>query len=173
MATTASSKLLAVEDVSVFYEKFRAINHVDIAVEAGEVVSIIGANGAGKSTLLKAIIGQADHVEGNISFAGETIIGRTTEAIVASGIMLVPEGRRLFPSLPSRKTFGSGGMSAVRVRSASPTSGGCFRCWRTGGGKRPDRFPAASSRWLRSGARFWLIRGFSCATRSASAWRRL
>jgi branched-chain amino acid transport system ATP-binding protein len=99
MATTASSTLLAVEDVSVFYQKFCAINHVDIAVDAGEVVSIIGANGAGKSTLLKAIIGQADRVEGNISLAGEAIVGRTTEAIVACGIMLVPEGRRLFPSL--------------------------------------------------------------------------
>jgi branched-chain amino acid transport system ATP-binding protein len=99
MATTAPTTLLAVEDVSVFYEKFRAINHVDIAVEAGQIVSIIGANGAGKSTLLKAIIGQADKVEGKISFAGDPIVGRSTEAIVASGIMLVPEGRRLFPSL--------------------------------------------------------------------------
>jgi branched-chain amino acid transport system ATP-binding protein len=99
MTTTASSALLAVENVSVFYEKLCAINHVDIAVGAGQIVSIIGANGAGKSTLLKAIIGQADRVEGNISFAGESILGRSTEAIVASGIMLVPEGRRLFPSL--------------------------------------------------------------------------
>jgi branched-chain amino acid transport system ATP-binding protein len=99
MATTASSPLLAVEDVSVFYENFCAIDHVDIAVGAGEIVSIIGANGAGKSTLLKAIIGQADRVAGHISFAGNAIVGRSTEAIVASGIMLVPEGRRLFPSL--------------------------------------------------------------------------
>jgi branched-chain amino acid transport system ATP-binding protein len=99
MDATASSPLLAVEGVSVFYGKFRAIDHVDIRVGAGEIVSIIGANGAGKSTLLKAIIGQADRVEGSISFAGEDIVGRTTEAIVASGVMLVPEGRRLFPSL--------------------------------------------------------------------------
>jgi branched-chain amino acid transport system ATP-binding protein len=108
MATTASSTLLAVEGVSVFYEKFRAINHVDIAVGAGEVVSIIGANGAGKSTMLKAIIGQADRVEGDIRFAGETIVGRSTEAIVASGIMLVPEGRRLFPSLTVEENLGLG-----------------------------------------------------------------
>jgi branched-chain amino acid transport system ATP-binding protein len=98
-STTASSSFLAVEEVSVFYGNFRAINHVNITVGAGEIVSIIGANGAGKSTLLKAIIGQADRVEGTISFAGASIIGRSTEAIVASGIMLVPEGRRLFPSL--------------------------------------------------------------------------
>src|ERR1700691_5223148 len=108
MATTASNSLLAVEDVSVFYDKFRAINHVDIAVGAGEIVSIIGANGAGKSTLLKAIIGQADPVEGNISYAGEGIVGRPTEAIVASGIMLVPEGRRLFPSLTVEENLGLG-----------------------------------------------------------------
>jgi branched-chain amino acid transport system ATP-binding protein len=99
MTTTAASQLLAVEGLSVFNDKFRAIDHVDISVGAGEIVSIIGANGAGKSTLLKAIIGQADRVEGKISFAGSDIVGQATETIVASGIMLVPEGRRLFPSL--------------------------------------------------------------------------
>jgi branched-chain amino acid transport system ATP-binding protein len=108
MTTTASNSLLVVEDVSVFYDKFRAINHVDIAVGAGEIVSIIGANGAGKSTLLKAIIGQADRVEGRISYAGEPIVGRSTKAIVASGIMLVPEGRRLFPSLTVEENLGLG-----------------------------------------------------------------
>ncbi len=99
MSTTAASPLLAIEGVSVFYGNFRAIDHVDITVGAGEIVSIIGANGAGKSTLLKAIIGQAERVEGDISFAGDSIVGRRTEAIVHSGIMLVPEGRRLFASL--------------------------------------------------------------------------
>jgi branched-chain amino acid transport system ATP-binding protein len=96
---TEMDALLTVDGVSVFYGNFRAIDHVDIAVAAGEIVSIIGANGAGKSTLLKAIIGQADRVEGSIAFDGADIVGRTTRDIVASGIMLVPEGRRLFPSL--------------------------------------------------------------------------
>jgi branched-chain amino acid transport system ATP-binding protein len=95
----AESPLLAVEGVSAFYEGFRALDHIDIVVGAGEIVSIIGANGAGKSTLLKAIIGQADRVEGRILFAGENILGRATAAIVAAGVVLVPEGRRLFPSL--------------------------------------------------------------------------
>lgn len=99
MAGGETGAQLAVKDVSVFYGNFRAIDRVDIAVGAGEIVSIIGANGAGKSTLLKAIIGQADRVEGGISFAGDNILGRTTREIVASGIVLVPEGRRLFPSL--------------------------------------------------------------------------
>ena len=95
----AESPLLAVEGVSAFYDQFRALDGIDIVVGAGEIVSIIGANGAGKSTLLKAIIGRADRVEGRILFAGENILGRATAAIVAAGIVLVPEGRRLFPSL--------------------------------------------------------------------------
>jgi branched-chain amino acid transport system ATP-binding protein len=108
MVMTASGPLLGVEGVSVFYDKFRAINDVDIAVGAGEIVSIIGANGAGKSTLLKAIVGQADRVEGRITFAGDDIVGQATETIVASGIMLVPEGRRLFPSLTVEENLNLG-----------------------------------------------------------------
>ncbi|MGH6982257.1 MAG: ABC transporter ATP-binding protein, partial [Stellaceae bacterium] len=95
----AGGELLSVQGASVFYGNFRAIDQVDITVGPGEIVSIIGANGAGKSTLLKAIIGQADRVEGAIAFDGGNIVGHATKDIVASGIMLVPEGRRLFPSL--------------------------------------------------------------------------
>jgi branched-chain amino acid transport system ATP-binding protein len=91
--------LLSVEGLSVFYDRFRAVDRVDLTVAAGEIVAIIGANGAGKSTLLTAIVGQAQHLEGRIRFAGADLAGRSTAAIVASGIALVPEGRRLFPSL--------------------------------------------------------------------------
>jgi branched-chain amino acid transport system ATP-binding protein len=99
MSTTAPTPLLAVENLSVFYGQFRAVDRVDISIGAGEIVSIIGANGAGKSTLLKAIIGQADHVDGTILFDGIDVGDHSTETIVAAGITLVPEGRRLFPSL--------------------------------------------------------------------------
>jgi branched-chain amino acid transport system ATP-binding protein len=95
----STSPLLAVERLSVFYDQFRAVDAVDISVQAGEVVSIIGANGAGKSSLLKAIIGQADRIEGVIRYCGEDLAGQNTAEIVAKGIALVPEGRRLFPSL--------------------------------------------------------------------------
>ena len=95
----AENPLLVVEGLSAYYDQFRALYDIDIFVGAGEIVSIIGANGAGKSTLLKAIIGQADRVEGRILFAGENMLGRATAAIVAAGVVLVPEGRRLFPSL--------------------------------------------------------------------------
>jgi branched-chain amino acid transport system ATP-binding protein len=96
---SAQPALLSIAGLSVSYGQFRAIHSVDVVVGAGEIVSIIGANGSGKSTLLKAIVGQAERVEGNIEFAGETIVGRSTASIVARGVALVPEGRRLFPSL--------------------------------------------------------------------------
>jgi branched-chain amino acid transport system ATP-binding protein len=99
MTQPGGEPLLTVENVSVFYDKFRAVDSVDLTLNAGEVVSIIGANGAGKSTLLKAIIGQADRIDGRIRFDGRDLAGRTTAEIVAAGIALVPEGRRLFPSL--------------------------------------------------------------------------
>ena len=91
--------LLAVRGLKAYYDQFEALHGVDIMVGQGEIVSIIGANGAGKSSLLKSILGQVDRVEGEISLAGEPILGRSTAAIVASGVALVPEGRRLFPSL--------------------------------------------------------------------------
>jgi branched-chain amino acid transport system ATP-binding protein len=99
MNSGEGSPLLSVEHLSVFYGAFRAVDVVDLSVNAGEIVSIIGANGAGKSTLLKAIIGQADRTEGRIRFAGTDLSGRSTPRIVAGGIVLVPEGRRLFASL--------------------------------------------------------------------------
>lgn len=92
-------RLLSVQSLSVFYDRFRALHGIDIAVDDGEIVSIIGANGAGKSSLLRAIVAQAGRVEGRVVFDGEDITNAPTAAIVARGIALVPEGRRLFPSL--------------------------------------------------------------------------
>jgi branched-chain amino acid transport system ATP-binding protein len=91
--------LLEVADLSVFYGRFRALFGVSLTVGEGEIVSIIGANGAGKSSLLKAIIGQVPRIEGIISLDGASLAGTPTSAIAGRGIALVPEGRRLFPSL--------------------------------------------------------------------------
>ena len=150
MDATTSTPLLVVEGVSVFYGKFRAIDHVDITVGAGEIVSIIGANGAGKSTLLKAVIGQADRVEGRISFAGNDIIGRNTEAIVASGVMLVPEGRRLFPSLTVEENLKLGWDVGRKGEFGFGDVWRQFPMLGKNAGRRPDRCPAASSKWWRS-----------------------
>ncbi len=94
-----TAPLLAVEKLSVFYDAFQAVHDVDLTVAEGEIVSIIGANGAGKSSFLKALVRQAGRVTGSARFAGDDLSALLTRDIVARGIALVPEGRKLFPSL--------------------------------------------------------------------------
>jgi branched-chain amino acid transport system ATP-binding protein len=91
--------ILSIADLSVFYGQFRAIDAISLDINEGEIVSIIGANGAGKSSLLKAVVRQVPRIEGSIRFQGEDLAGRSTADVVSGGIALVPEGRRLFPSL--------------------------------------------------------------------------
>jgi branched-chain amino acid transport system ATP-binding protein len=95
----STAPLLAVDKLSVFYDAFQAVHDVDLTVGAGEIVSIIGANGAGKSSFLKALVRQAGQVTGAALFDGEDLSALSTRDIVAKGIALVPEGRKLFPSL--------------------------------------------------------------------------
>ncbi|MGO9420904.1 ABC transporter ATP-binding protein [Roseiarcus sp.] len=75
------------------------MHDVDLSVGEGEIVSIIGANGAGKSSFLKALVRQAGRVTGSARFARDDLAVLSTRDIVAKGIALVPEGRKLFPSL--------------------------------------------------------------------------
>ena len=86
-------------DVSVYYRKSMAIKNVTISVPEAGVVSIIGANGAGKSTILKSLVGLVPIQSGDIVFNGERITGLETADRVKKGIVLVPEGRQLFPYL--------------------------------------------------------------------------
>jgi branched-chain amino acid transport system ATP-binding protein len=91
--------LLSVSGLDVHYGDFQAIYGLDVTVEEGETLAVIGANGAGKSTLLKAIAGQVPATSGSISFAGADIGGMPSYKRVPLGIALTPEGRRIFPSL--------------------------------------------------------------------------
>jgi branched-chain amino acid transport system ATP-binding protein len=95
----SSTGLLTTRNLSVFYDQFQAVRDVNFSIEAGEIVALIGANGAGKSSFLKAIVGQVDRTEGAVDFRGQSLTNMSTPAISAAGIALVPEGRRLFPSL--------------------------------------------------------------------------
>jgi branched-chain amino acid transport system ATP-binding protein len=104
----ASPTLLSIEKLSVFHGQFRAIHDLSVEVAAGEIVSIIGANGAGKSSLLRAIVGRVDRIEGAIRFDGADLSGRSTASIVGAGVALVPEGRRLFPSLTVEENLNIG-----------------------------------------------------------------
>jgi branched-chain amino acid transport system ATP-binding protein len=89
--------LLEIKDITVYYGKSVAIQNVSVGVPEGMVVSIIGANGAGKSTILKALTGLVPIHSGEIIFQNHRISGKYTADIVSKGIILVPEGRQLFP----------------------------------------------------------------------------
>jgi branched-chain amino acid transport system ATP-binding protein len=104
----SAEQLLSVESLDVFYDRFQAVRGVSVDVGAGEIISIIGANGAGKSSFLKAIVGQAGRASGAVRLGGRDILGMSTPDIVAAGIALVPEGRRLFPSLTVRENLNIG-----------------------------------------------------------------
>jgi len=91
--------LLDVRAIDAFYGDFQALFGVSLRVEAGQVIAVIGANGAGKSTLLKSIAGMMHPHQGEILLDGTSIAHAAAFATVKRGIALVPEGRRLFPSL--------------------------------------------------------------------------
>lgn len=103
--------LLDMQSVDVFYGDFQALFRVSLAVEAGQIVAVIGANGAGKSTLLKCIAGLMHPRAGSITFAGDNIARAAAFEVVKRGISLVPEGRRLFPSLSVEENLLIGGQS--------------------------------------------------------------
>jgi branched-chain amino acid transport system ATP-binding protein len=93
------SPLLQTRQLKVFYGDFQAVFGVDFEVNEGETVAIIGANGAGKSSFLKALSGLVKSDADSILLDGKPIGGTPAYEMVKSGIALVPEGRRLFPSM--------------------------------------------------------------------------
>jgi branched-chain amino acid transport system ATP-binding protein len=103
--------LLEVRAIDAYYGDFQALFGVSLRITAGEVVAVIGANGAGKSTLLKSIAGMMSPRRGDILFDGGNIGAKPAFEVVARGIALVPEGRRLFPSLTVEENLLIGGQS--------------------------------------------------------------
>src|SRR5713226_4524276 len=101
--------LLEVHALDAFYGDFQALFGVSLRVARGEVVAVIGANGAGKSTLLKCIAGAITSRRDTVLFEGQPIGDQPAHAVVARGIALVPEGRRLFPSLSVEENLLIGG----------------------------------------------------------------
>ncbi len=91
--------LLEVRELTVHHGQLRALDHVSLQVFPGEVYAIIGANGAGKSTLLRTIAGLHRATEGSVLFDGRDLTGVRPERRATQGIVMVPEGRRLFGSL--------------------------------------------------------------------------
>jgi branched-chain amino acid transport system ATP-binding protein len=97
--------LLRVRELCAFYGPFQALFDVSLDVAEGETVAVIGANGAGKTTLLRALAGALRVPAGAIEFDGHLVGGRPAPALVELGIVLVPEGRKIFPSLSVRENL--------------------------------------------------------------------
>jgi branched-chain amino acid transport system ATP-binding protein len=101
--------LLETRKLTAFYGDFQALYGVDMTLDKGETIAIIGANGAGKSTFLKAIAGLVPRSTDSVLLDGRAIGSRAAADIVKLGIALVPEGRRLFPSLTVEENLLIGG----------------------------------------------------------------
>lgn len=94
-----STQILAFKDVDVHYGPIQALRKVNLHINSGETVSLIGANGAGKSTLLMSIFGQPRATNGQIIYQGQDITRKSTHFVASNGIAQSPEGRRVFPDM--------------------------------------------------------------------------
>jgi branched-chain amino acid transport system ATP-binding protein len=100
--------MLILENVSVSYGAIEALTDINLHVEQGEVVTLIGANGAGKTTTLRTITGLLEPVEGRVMYEGKQISGMPTHKLVARGIAMSPEGRGVFANLSVRENLEMG-----------------------------------------------------------------
>ncbi len=127
--------LLAIRDLRVAYGKVVALAGVSLAVDEGEVVTLVGANGAGKSTLLKAIMGLVPIAGGEIEFRGARSNGRHTYEMARLGIGFVPEGRGTLRSLTVRENLVLGASARPDARDIESDLRGVL-----------DRFPMLTER---------------------------
>ncbi|MBR5381985.1 MAG: ABC transporter ATP-binding protein [Oscillospiraceae bacterium] len=91
--------MLEIRNLDVRFGGIHAVDNIDLDVEQGKIVTLIGANGAGKSTILRTVSGIVKPQSGQILFGGQDILGKSPDKIVSMGVTLVPEGRRVFPNL--------------------------------------------------------------------------
>ena len=111
MSSTMSSKLLQAQGITAAYGDAQALFGIDFSMQAGEIVALIGANGAGKSTFLKTLTGLLPVKSGSLTFDGQSLNQIDAGDIVKLGLAMVPEGRRLFPSLTVEENLLMGTLS--------------------------------------------------------------
>ena len=97
--------MLTLDQVDVYYGNIQALWQVNLRVEEGEVIAIVGSNGAGKSTILRTISGLIKPKKGSIHFESQKVAARGPDEIVRLGISMVPEGRELFPRMSVRENL--------------------------------------------------------------------
>jgi branched-chain amino acid transport system ATP-binding protein len=101
--------VLEIQDLKVCYGGIVALNGISFSVDEGKIVTLIGANGAGKSTTLRSIMGLVPITSGTITYNGVKLNGMDTRKIVEMGLVLVPEGRRVFANLSTLENLKIGG----------------------------------------------------------------
>ncbi len=116
------TNMIKVEDLSVYYGPICAIKKVDLTVNKGEIVALIGSNGAGKSTLINCILGLQKAKRGKVIFDGKDITNLSTDKVIKSGISVVPEGRGMLANLTVLEnlqlgTFHNGGAFSKNIQS--------------------------------------------------------
>ncbi|NLJ10347.1 MAG: ABC transporter ATP-binding protein [Treponema sp.] len=109
--------MLTIENLSVHYGGIHALQGISLEVPAGKIVTLIGANGAGKSTTLNTIIGLVKSSSGSVMFEGKNILGQPTKNLVEQGLVLVPEGRRIFPNLTVQENLTLGAYARTDAES--------------------------------------------------------
>ncbi|MFP4153985.1 MAG: ABC transporter ATP-binding protein [Alkalispirochaeta sp.] len=102
--------MLELKSVRTFYGNIQALRGIDLVINRGEIITLIGANGAGKSTTLMSISGVVPPKSGEILLDGESIVGMDPDRIVALGVSQVPEGRHIFPHLTVRENLDLGAL---------------------------------------------------------------
>jgi branched-chain amino acid transport system ATP-binding protein len=115
--------LLSVENLETWYGPIKAMQGVNLTVAEGQIVTVLGANGAGKSTLLNTLAGVVDPFKGRVIFDGAPVQGLDADAVARRGLVLVPEGRQVYPflSVADNLTMGAharrdGGLAADRAQ---------------------------------------------------------
>ncbi|MBQ4473478.1 MAG: ABC transporter ATP-binding protein [Lachnospiraceae bacterium] len=103
--------MLKIEGLKVNYGNIKALHGIDLKVEEGQIVTLIGSNGAGKSTTMNAISGIVKTAEGKILFEGKDIVGKSSDYIVKNGIVLAPEGRQIFPRMSVHENLMMGALT--------------------------------------------------------------
>ena len=100
-----ASTVLSVKNLETWYGPVNAIKGVNLDVHSGHIVAVLGANGAGKTTLLNTIAGVIDPFKGSVEFRGQPIQGQDPDRVARGGVVLVPEGRQVFPFLSVRENL--------------------------------------------------------------------
>ena len=109
-----ANPILTLQNVSAHYGPIQALHNINLHINQGEIVTLIGANGAGKTTLLGTLCGEPRATSGNITFDGKEITDWQTAKIMREAIAIVPEGRRVFSRMTVEENLAMGGFFATR-----------------------------------------------------------